>query len=77
MMNITKVRVSLGATINLGNYESLRLEYSQEAELTGTESPVSVIDTLRDGLAEKIQADLIATNGGRDILLKKKGGTAS
>jgi hypothetical protein len=32
-MKTTKVSVSYGRTINMGNYESLRLEYSAEAEI--------------------------------------------
>lgn len=70
-MKITNISVSVGATINLGNFESLRLDYSASALLDDREGMEYSIDVLRDELTTKMKTDLVASNGGRNLLLKK------
>jgi len=67
-MNIKAVNVKVGATINLGNYESLRLDYGMEAELEEGDTPSQAIDKIRDHLTKKMKADLINSNGGKNLL---------
>ncbi len=58
-MKPTKVRVRYGRTINIGNYESIRLDYEVEVELDREEDTVPLaIDTTRDYLKEKMAADV-------------------
>ena len=72
-MEVNKVRASVGVTVNLGNFESLRLEYSAEAELNSpTDAVYPALDVLREDLIAKLQEDLRATGGGRDMVLKVK-----
>lgn len=49
-MKITSVKVSYGRTINMGNYESLRLEYTSEAIIAPDEDPSEVTNGLRVAL---------------------------
>lgn len=49
-MKIKNVKVSFGTTNNMGNYESLRLEFGAEAEVQEGEVPEEVIDHLRGNL---------------------------
>ena len=49
-MKITKVSVSYGRTINMGNYESLRLEYSAEVELDPGDVAYTELKQARESL---------------------------
>ena len=70
-MKATKVRVSVGATINLGNFESLKIAYDIEADMDKAgESVNNCIDTLRDHLTEKVREDLSNSDGGKKYLSK-------
>ena len=69
-MEVTIVRVNVGITKNMGNYESLRIDYAVEAELDEDEMAKTVISTLRKELTEKIVADLNGADGGREWLRK-------
>ena len=59
MAKAIRVRVSVGVTKNMGNYESLRLEESIELELDEGESSTAVIDKARDWLHAKVEQDVI------------------
>lgn len=52
-MKIDKIKVSIGRTINLGNYESAKVEVGMEAEIDG----VDVTDKL-NLLYEEAKAQL-------------------
>ena len=67
-MEIKTISVKVGATINLGNYESLRLDYGAEATLDFNESADEAITSLRQELTAKMREDLVNSNGGRDLL---------
>ena len=57
-MEITTVRVSYGRTVNMGNYESLRLEYQAEANLSPGENAEDVIQHLRKNLRADIETGI-------------------
>ena len=76
-MKAIKVRVSVGATINLGNYESLKIAYDVEAELAEGDSVKDSIDKARDLMTEKVREDLEATAGGKKYLTKSAPASAA
>jgi len=58
-MKPTKVRVAYARTINIGNYESIKLHYEVEVELDRDEDSVPIaIDTTRDYLKDKMATDI-------------------
>lgn len=69
-MKATKVTVNVGITKNMGNYESLRLDYQMEVALGADDKPGPSIDEARDYLTTKMKADLLASNDGKDLLKK-------
>ena len=58
MAKIKNIVVSYGVTKNMGNYESLRLSESVEAELQDGESCTDAIDECRKYLVQKVEADV-------------------
>lgn len=69
-MEVKEVTVNVGVTKNMGNYESLRIDYAAKAEV-GKYTPEDVVEILRDQLAEKIRNDLESSDGGRDWLKRQ------
>ncbi|RLD82417.1 MAG: hypothetical protein DRJ15_01560 [Bacteroidetes bacterium] len=62
-MTPKKVRVRYGRTINIGNFESIRMDYEVEVELDSPEDTVPLtIDTTRDYLKDKMAADVAEGN---------------
>jgi hypothetical protein len=58
-MKPLKVRVAYGKTINIGNYESIKLHYEVEVEFDRDEDTVPLaIDTTREYLKEKMATDI-------------------
>lgn len=55
-MVVTKVRVSVGRTVNLGNYESLRAAVDLEAEIMPTENVTQVRKELNIQAAKELDA---------------------
>jgi len=55
-MKITKIKVSIGRTINLGNYESARIDIGLEAEASGDIESIDefLIDQLHQACLEKL-----------------------
>jgi len=53
-----KVRVRYGRTINIGNYESIRMDYEVEVELRAGDDVSEALDTTRDYLKDKMVADI-------------------
>jgi len=53
---ITRVAVSLGGTINLGNYENVKVEYVVESTYSDDELFETHITYLEERLAEKFKA---------------------
>ena len=50
-MKTKSVRVNYGRTINMGNYESLRLDYAMEVELGPKDTdPHKIYSSVRTGL---------------------------
>jgi hypothetical protein len=70
-MEYTKVTVRLGATINIGNFESVRVDYEAEANLGEFDDYLTGIDQVRNDLAAKLQGDLRDSNGGKNLLIPK------
>lgn len=60
MANVTKVEVSIGRTINMGNYESLRASVSLEAELDPHDTVTEVRKDLNVQAAQEL--DLVIQN---------------
>lgn len=58
-MAIKTVRVNVGVTKNMGNYESLRLDESVEVEVGEGEKLSDVINAARDYLTDKINKDAV------------------
>lgn len=56
-MKITKISVSYGRTINLGNFESARLDAMIEAELGPLEYPADVAPLLWEMAKEQVRAE--------------------
>lgn len=46
-MKITQIRVALGRTVNLGNFESLRIDVDFTAQIDDTENPRQEFENLR------------------------------
>ena len=55
-MVVTKVHVSVGRTVNLGNYESLRAAVDLEAEIMPTENVTQVRKELNIQAAKELDA---------------------
>lgn len=67
-MKPTEITVNFGVTKNMGNFESLRLDYQMKVELGPGEKPGPVIDDAREYLANKMKTDIDANDGGKDFL---------
>lgn len=67
-MKITDVEVRVGVTVNIGNYESVRADYSARAVLEEGDAAKDAIDKCRTYLSDKIKKDLDASEGGRKFL---------
>lgn len=63
-MKVEKITVSIGRTVNMGNYESFRIEETVTAYVEeGKETPSQLMDIVRDKLEDRVEADakLLAT----------------
>lgn len=69
-MKSTEIMVNVGVTKNMGNYESLRLDYQMKVVLGPEDKPGPSIDSARDYLFDKMKKDLVASDGGKDYLRK-------
>lgn len=56
-VRVVKVGTNIGVTLNMGNYESLRLDCSMEAEITGPEHIDKARAHLAQLCAEQLQRD--------------------
>ncbi len=56
-MEIKKVSASLGLTMNLGNYESARVDFSAEAEVDKEDNVDQTYDKLVDLLQRRLKAE--------------------
>ncbi len=54
---VIEVEVRVGVTRNMGNYESLRLDYSARRQLDPGDNPGGELDSLRNDLFEKCCKD--------------------
>jgi len=52
------MRITRGATINLGNYESARVEISQEVDLTEDDEGQPVFEALNDEVKARLAAEV-------------------
>ena len=69
-MKPESITVNVGVTKNMGNYESLRMDYQMKVELGPDDKPGPSIDSARDYLFDKMKRDLDAADGGKDFLRK-------
>lgn len=54
-MRVTKISVSRGATINLGSYESARLDLGFEVEIGAGEDVDNVLTDIDDSLCRRLR----------------------
>ena len=57
-MEVEKITVSVGITRNMGNYESLRLEYSLEIRVTEIDDWKNAIDVARTACNLKLEESI-------------------
>lgn len=50
-----KIKVSYGYTFNLGNYESERIDVSEEFEIDEVRKPIEVIEQIKNGIYDKLK----------------------
>lgn len=62
-MNIKKITYSAGATVNTGNFNSIRFDWSAEAELQVGDDPEESANKLRDWVQEKIETEIKEATG--------------
>ncbi|MCB9172303.1 MAG: hypothetical protein H6637_05205 [Ardenticatenales bacterium] len=60
-MKITKITARVGVTVNLGNYESMRLDLSAEAELAEGDDARSSTRLLFESLRRNVGREVAAT----------------
>lgn len=58
-MTITKIQVSFGSTVNLGNYSSARFDVQLEAELGDDDEPTLVVAALHEQCREEVRAQAL------------------
>jgi hypothetical protein len=58
-MKVTKVFYKRGVTLNVGDYESVKIELAAEAELEDTESMADVVEALRQQVSEEVRAEAV------------------
>lgn len=58
-MKVTKVSYRRGATLNVGEYESVKIEISADAELEEGDTPQSVLEALRQSVTEEIRSEAL------------------
>lgn len=64
-MEAKRIGVRIGITKNLGNYESLRIDYEMVVDLNLEEDkPGTSIDMAREYLFRKLKKDLTEAEGG-------------
>lgn len=63
---MTTVRISIGRTVNLGNYQSLRLDASHEVEVAGGDRAAAVEEATRLCRADLARLLEEEGGGGRD-----------
>ncbi len=56
-MKVTKVFYKRGATLNVGDYESVKIEVAAEAELDVGESLEEAVESLRQQVSEELRAE--------------------
>lgn len=61
-MKIKTITVSRGCTLNMGNYESLRLEVSMSADLDDYEDVVKACDELHKTVRSELEAQAYEVN---------------
>ena len=55
-MKSKEILVNIGVTKNMGNYESLRLDYQMKVQLENDDKPGESIDKARNYLFDKMKA---------------------
>lgn len=58
-MKVTKVFYKRGATLNVGDYESVKIEVAAEAELEKDESMAEAFEALRQQVSEELRAEAL------------------
>ena len=58
-MNIKTITISRGATINLGNFESLRLDVQMTGELTSDENEFDAQEKLETYVVDEMERELM------------------
>ena len=58
-MKVTKIFYKRGATLNVGEYESVKIEIAAEAELDDGESMAEAVEALRQQVSEELRAEAL------------------
>lgn len=58
-MKIIKVKVSVGETVNIGNYENVRADIGMEAEIPDNKEAVDILDILRKECEQELEATIL------------------
>lgn len=54
-MEINKIKVGIGRTVNIGNYESVRIDIEMTADITERENPHACTDQLRHAVKIELE----------------------
>lgn len=57
-MQITSITYNRGATINTGNFNSVRVDISATAEVPEGEAPDDAMERLKDFVEDKVRAEV-------------------
>ena len=61
-MTISKIMVAMGKTVNMGNYESVRVDYSMEANIEEWENAPNCMLELQDTVRNYVIEEVIRIN---------------
>lgn len=64
-MKVTEVHCGFSATINLGNYESFKVDISQTAVLEDGEDPEAAVVELMDSTVKRVKEQVRIRKGDR------------
>ena len=69
-MNIKTISITRGVTINLGNYESLRLDVQMTAEITPDENETVAVVNLHNIVLDEVERELMDLDVPQSLKLK-------
>lgn len=58
-----KVRYSFGVTINIGNYENVKISIARETEVEDGETPAMALERLKEWVQEEADKEIADAKG--------------